>query len=47
MSKHFGSQHDLSTVKLTMRKVKAKQHVNFRSWRSERENTHEVTHDTD
>ncbi len=47
MSKHFGNLHDLSTGKSTMTEVKAKQHVNFMSWGSERENTHEATHDTD
>ncbi len=47
MSKHFGSLHDLSTEKLAMTKMKAKQHVNFRSRGSEKGNTHEATHDID
>ncbi len=47
MSKYFESLHELSTGKSTVTKVKAKQHVNFRSLCSESENTHEATHDTD
>ncbi len=31
MSKDFGALHDLSTKKAAVTKVKAKQHVNFKS----------------
>ncbi len=47
MSKDVGGLHDLSSKKSAVTKVKAKQHVNFKSWGLERRHTHEAIYDTD